>query len=88
MAGSRPAPAVAQEVQAAVGGDPVQPGAHRRTLLEAVEAAPRGEQRLLHEILGVLEGADDPVAVQLQLAAVALERLGGHPIARRSSSAS
>jgi hypothetical protein len=58
----------AQRVQAAIGRDPVQPGAHRRAALEPLDAAPRGQERLLHHVLGVLQRADDAVAVQLQLA--------------------
>ncbi len=62
--------AVAQHVQTAVGGDPIQPGAQRRALLERLQCSPRGEECLLHRVLGVLHLAEDPVAVQLQLAPV------------------
>src|SRR4029077_6174285 len=62
--------AVAQHVQAAVGGDPIQPGAQRRALLERLQCTPRGEECLLRRVLGVLHLAEDPVAVQLQLAPV------------------
>ena len=53
----RPARGVAQRVQAAVGRDPVQPGAQRGAALEAVEPAPGGQQRLLHDVLGVLDAS-------------------------------
>ena len=66
----RAAPARAQGVERAVGGDPVQPRADRRAFLELLEAAPRGEQRLLEQVLGVLRRADDPVDVQLELTPV------------------
>src|SRR5262249_25719331 len=56
--------------QTAVGGDPIQPGAQRRALLERLQRPPRREQCLLHRVLGVLHLAEDPVAVQLQLAPV------------------
>src|SRR5262249_21303784 len=54
--------------QARVGRDPVQPGAHRRAALEAVERAPRPQIRLLDQILGLLGRAQHPVAVSQQLA--------------------
>src|SRR6266550_4398060 len=52
------APAFANCVETPVGCDPVEPGAQRRPLLEAVEPAPGGEQCFLDEILGVLHGAE------------------------------
>src|SRR4029078_13271619 len=54
--------------------DPVEPGAQRRPLLEAVEPVPGGEQCLLDEILGVLDGAEQPVAMQLKLAPERLDQ--------------
>ena len=71
----RSAPARPQGVQRAVGGDPVQPGTDRRALLVLLEAAPRGEQRLLQQILGILRRADDPVDVQLELTPVGVGQL-------------
>ena len=62
----------AQRVEAPVGGDPVEPRAHRRAALEPVEALPGGQQRVLQRVLGVLERAEHPVAVHLQLPAVRL----------------
>ena len=64
-----------QRVEAHVGGDPVQPRSHRRAALEAVEAAPRPQQRLLHRVLGFERGPEHPVAVGGQLDAVLLELL-------------
>ncbi len=43
--------------------------------MELVKAAPRGQQRLLEYVLGVLRGAEDPVAVQLKLAPVGVGQL-------------
>jgi hypothetical protein len=57
-----------QRVQAAVGRDPVEPGAHGGPALERLEVPPGREQRLLHHVLGVLQRTEDAVAVQLQLA--------------------
>jgi hypothetical protein len=53
----------------------VQPGANRCASLKVVEAAPRGEQRLLEQIFGVLRRADDPVDVELELTAVGVGQL-------------
>jgi hypothetical protein len=64
-----------QRVQAAVGRDPVKPGAHGRSALERLEATPGGQQCLLDHVLGVLHRAEDPVAVQLQLAPVGFGEL-------------
>src|SRR5262249_1842269 len=68
--GPRPAAAGAQRVQAPVGRDPVQPGAQRRPLLVLAEPPPGGQQRLLQAVRGGLDRPEDPVAVQLKLAAV------------------
>ena len=59
-------------VEARVGGDPVQPRPQPLLALERLAAAPRPQQRLLHQVLGFVEGAEHPVAVDVQLAAVAL----------------
>jgi hypothetical protein len=65
----------AQGVQAAVGGDPVQPGADRRALLETGQPAPGRQQRLLKRVLGVLGGAKNPVAMDLQLVLIGVHQL-------------
>ena len=44
-------------------------------MLEAVEPAPCREQRLLELVLRVLQRAEDPVAVQLQLRTVRVDEL-------------
>ena len=66
----RPAPG--DQVEAGVGGDPVEPGPERRPALEGLPAPPGPEERLLHGVLGVLERPEHPVAVDVQLTAVAL----------------
>jgi len=71
----RAAPARAQRIERADGGDPVQPSTRGCALLESLEAAPRGEQRLLKQVLGVLGRADDPVDVRLQLTPVGVGQL-------------
>jgi hypothetical protein len=54
-------------IEAAIGGDSVQPGAQRVPVLVALKCAPGRQQCLLERVLGVLHRAEDPVAVQLQL---------------------
>ena len=68
-------PTVAERVQAAIGRDPIQPGAKRGSLLEAAQAPPCREQRLLHDVLGILQGPKKSVAVQMKLSSVRLDQL-------------
>jgi hypothetical protein len=82
----RPPGGGADLVQAGVGGDPVEPGADRSARLEPGQAPPRREQRVLHGVVGVLERAEHPVAVHVQLAAVRSGQLReGVLIARASA---
>jgi hypothetical protein len=62
-------------VEAHVGGDAVQPRPQRRAALEAVQAAPGGEERLLHRVLGLGSRTQHSVAVGGQLATVVLDGL-------------
>src|SRR5216683_2067077 len=55
----------ATRVEAPVGGDPVEPGAERGASLESRETLPGGQHGVLKGVLGVLEGAEHPVAVHL-----------------------
>jgi hypothetical protein len=59
--------------QARVRGDPVQPRAHRAAALELRQPAPGAQQRLLHGVLGVLHGAEHPIAVRVQLATMGFD---------------
>src|SRR5581483_11874933 len=77
-----PSLAAAQHVEARVGGDAVQPGSQRGTSLEAVDAAPRPHERLLHGVLGLEARAEHAVAVPGQLLAVLLQ-LAEHGIRGR-----
>ena len=61
-----------EHVEADVRGDPVQPRAEQRAAVEGLAPAPRAQERLLHGVLGLLERAEHPVAVHVQLAPVAL----------------
>ena len=81
--GRGPARAALELVQAGVGRDPVEPGLDRRAALEALEPAPGAQQRLLHDVLGVLGRAEHPVAVDLEGAAVAARRAAGRRARRR-----
>ena len=62
-------------VEASVGSDPIEPGAERGAPLEALEALPRRQQRLLEGVLGILETSQHPVAMHVKLTAVGLGQL-------------
>src|SRR5262249_21629937 len=64
-----------KRVEAPVGGDPVEPGADRGTSLERSEALPRGQQCVLQDVLGVLQGSQHPVAMDVKLSTVRLGQL-------------
>ena len=83
----RAAPPVAERVQATIGRDPVQPGAERGSLLEAAQAPPGREQRLLHDVLGILQGPKKSVAVQMKLSSVGLDQLPKCGLVARSGTA-
>ena len=70
-----PRPAL-EAVEAEVGRDPVQPGPERHRAVEGEgrPTAPGVKERLLNEILGVLERAEHPVAMHPQLPTVPLEQ--------------
>src|SRR5262249_25563984 len=68
---------------APVGGDPIEPGADRRAALEPAEALPGGQQRVLQRVLGILERAEHPIAVHLELSAVRLGQRAGPPTVPR-----
>jgi hypothetical protein len=80
--GQRPGPA-RDRVQAGVRGDSVEPGAERRAARVRRALAPRTQERLLHQVLGVLEGGEHAVAVELQLVAVAFRERGERVAVRR-----
>ena len=65
--GGRVTASLLQHAQADVGRDPVQPRAERRSWLEAVDTSPGAEHRLLERVVGVVQRAEDPVAVPVQL---------------------
>ena len=61
--------------QAAVRRDPVQPAPQRAAPLEAAEPAPAAQQRVLERVLGVVQRAEHPVAVRVQLGAVGRDQV-------------
>src|SRR5215213_9806402 len=85
--GSRAALAAAHHVEADVRRDAVEPRSERGAPLEAVVAAPRADQRLLHRVLGLERRAEHAVAVADELAPVpveaALEVVGAGPDGER-----
>jgi hypothetical protein len=70
-----PARPAAKHVEARVRRDPVEPSPKRGAPAgaEARALAPRAQKGLLDQILGVLERAEQPIAVNLQLPSMALE---------------
>src|SRR5204863_9831466 len=67
--------ALADRGEAPVGRDLVEPRPDETALVEAADAAPRAHERLLHRVLGVVQRAEHPVAVRLQLATVRRDQL-------------
>ena len=63
----------AERVEADIRGNAVEPGPERGPAVEAVEAAPGPDHRLLDGVLGVVHRPEHPVAVSGQLAAVPVE---------------
>src|SRR6185436_16748624 len=70
---ARPPRALVERVEAGVRRDPVQPRANRCAALVRLAPAPRAQERLLDEVLGLLERPEQAVAVDVQLAAVRLD---------------
>jgi hypothetical protein len=77
----------AEQIEAAVGGDSVEPRAEGGAPLEVVEAAPGREEGLLEHVFGVLERAEDPVAVQLELAPEGVGELPERQLIARTGAA-
>ncbi len=63
-------------LEADVGGDRVQPRAQRASPLEARDGAPGAQQRVLHGVLGVVDGAEHAIAVGVEEAAVGFDEPG------------
>jgi hypothetical protein len=65
----RPAVALVDHPQADVRRDPVEPRRQLRARLEAPDAAPSAQHRLLESVVGVVHGSEHPVAMRVQPAA-------------------
>jgi hypothetical protein len=81
---ARPTALVAQRVQAAVRRDAVEPHAQRGSPVEEPEHAPRGQQRLLEKILGLVYRAEDAVAMELELSALRMDELAERLLVSRT----
>jgi hypothetical protein len=79
-----PGPAL-EDPEGGVGRDPIEPGSERRAPVIRLAAAPGAEEGVLDGVLGVLERAEHPVGVHLQLGAMPFDerRERGGVAARR-----
>ena len=68
--------AARQRVEARIRRDAVEPGPEQRTSLERGTRLPCLEVRVLDEVVGVIDRAEHPVAVDVELAAVPLAQRG------------
>jgi hypothetical protein len=76
LVGDQAARPALEDSQTGVGGDAVEPGAERRIAPIRGSSLPGPQECLLECILRILERAEHPVGVNLELAAVALDELG------------
>ena len=70
-----PPPRRPQGVEATVGRDPEQPPSHGRPCLKTRDAVPGGQERLLDLVLRILDGAEDPVTVHVELAPMPVDEV-------------
>jgi hypothetical protein len=81
-AADRAAGPAVDHLEAGRGADPIQPVPQRRPALIPVEPPPGTQQRLLDRLLGVVERAEHPVAVQVKSPQMRCdERLERHVVA-------
>ena len=66
---------VPARVEASIRRDPIEPGPYGGPFREVAQAAPRREQRLLQDILGILYGAEHAIAVHVQFAAMRCDEI-------------
>jgi hypothetical protein len=62
--------------QTDVRGDAIEPGPNERAAVESGPAAPRAHERLLHQVLGLLERAEHAVAMHEKLPSIAFDERG------------
>src|SRR5438874_665569 len=70
----RPRASACDRGEADVRGDGVQPGGELRARLVALGAFPGAQHRLLERVIGVVERAEHPVAVEVQCSPVWLDQ--------------
>src|SRR5881397_3857932 len=70
----RPRASACDRGEADVRGDGVQPGGELRARLVAVGTLPRAQHRFLERVVGVVERAEHPVAVQVERPPVWLDQ--------------
>jgi hypothetical protein len=63
------------QLEASVGGDAVEPRPQRAAALELRQPAPGAQERVLEGVVGVVDRAEHPVAVRVELLAVELHEL-------------
>src|SRR5690606_35872600 len=75
-------------VEAGVGGDAVEPGAHARRVVQRAARAKCAGERFLHEVVRVASGAEHSIAVEPQPRPVRLHEFLeiAHAAARTSAS--
>src|SRR5207237_2530940 len=73
--------------EADVRGDGVKPGGELRARLVAVGAFPRAQHRLLERVVGVVERAEHPVAVEVERPPVWLDQERERLLVHRSGDA-
>src|SRR5213592_3877035 len=79
----RPRASACDRGEADVRGDGVQPGGELRARLVAVGTLPRAQQRLLERVVGVVERAEHPVAVEVERPPVWLDQERERPLVHR-----
>jgi hypothetical protein len=72
--------ALADDVQRCVGGDSVEPRPYRLVALEPAESAPGAQHGVLERVVGVVQRAEHPVAVRVQLAAMRVDKGAERPL--------
>ena len=86
LVGHEPPRPALEDPEAGVGRDPIEPGPERRAPVVRLAAAPGAEEGVLDGVLGVLERAEHPVGVHLELGAMPFDELrerGGVAARRR-----
>jgi hypothetical protein len=73
-------------IETGVGRDAVQPRPEERTPFEGAPGLPRLEERVLDEVVGIIDRAEHPIAVDMERAPVALAQVGARVAIARTGS--